>query len=250
MLMYHTSPGAMSDLRAKLAIDTKPAEYLSSPGTSRPASRSGSSTTSTWRASSSSPVPMHNDPTIPRHARELPMPAVRSSCNLDQAHATLQLCSNKLKTHFRKLLETDPASVEALSILTEMRRFRPWLEQWEKAFSNFLATAMPTLAQADVKKCRVLKANHLSTLILASISGVRDVDFEPFVADFKAIVGLAAAILDAETTPDVSPKSAWDKREVTLSTVMTLADPLRVVVSCCTDPMVRSRAARLLQRIS
>jgi hypothetical protein len=178
------------------------------------------------------------------------MPAVRSSCNLDQAHATLQLCSNKLKTHFRKLLETDPASVEALSILTEMRRFRPWLEQWEKAFSSFLATAMPTLAQADVKKCRVLKANHLSTLILASISGVRDVDFEPFVADFKAIVGLAAAILDAETTPDVSPKSAWDKREVTLSTVMTLADPLRVVVSCCTDPMVRSRAARLLQRIS
>jgi hypothetical protein len=160
------------------------------------------------------------------------------------------LCSNKLKTHFRKLLETDPASVEALSILTEMRRFRPWLEQWEKAFSAFLASAMPTLAQPDVKKCRVLKANHLSTLILASISGIRDVDFEPFMDDFKAIVGLAAAILDAETTPDVSPKSAWDKREVTPSTTMTLADPLRVVVSCCTDPMVRSRAARLLHRIS
>jgi hypothetical protein len=240
----------MSDLRAKLAIDTKPVEYLSSPGNSRPASRSGSSTTSTWRGASTSPIPMHNDPTIPRHARELPMPAVRSSCNLDQAHATLQLCSNKLKTHFRKLLETDPSSVEALSILTEMRRFRPWLEQWEKAFSAFLATAMPTLAQPEVKKCRVLKANHLSTLILASISGVRDVDFEPFMADFKAIVGLAAAILDAETTPDVSPKSAWDKREVAPTTTMTLADPLRVVVSCCTDPMVRSRAARLLQRIS
>ncbi|KAM0716571.1 hypothetical protein Q7P37_008016 [Cladosporium fusiforme] len=245
-----TSPDAMSDLRAKLAIDTKPVEYLSSPGTSRPASRSASSTTSPWRANSASPLPAHSDPTLPRHARELPMPAVRSSCNLDQANATLQLCSNKLKTHFRKLLETDPASVEALSILTEMRRFRPWLEQWEKSFSTFLATAMPTLAQPDVKRCRVLKANHLSTLILASISGVRDVDFEPFVADFKAIVGLAAAIMDTATTPDVSPKSACDKREVVLTTVMTLADPLRVVVSCCTDPMVRSRAARLLQRIS
>lgn len=253
MIWYQSSPDVMSDLRAKLAIDTKPVEYLSSPGTSRPASRSGSSTAahSPWRANSTSPLPSHTDPTIPRHTRELPMPAVRASCNLDQAHATLQLCSNKLKTHFRKLLETDPSSVEALTTLSEMRRFRPWLEQWETSFSAFLASAMPALPQPDVKRCRVLKANHLSTLILASIAGVRDVDFDPFVGDFKAIVGLGAAILDAETTPDVSPKSACDKRElVTTSAVMTLADPLRVVVSCCTDPMVRSRAARLLQRIS
>ena len=187
------------------------------------------------------------------------MPAVCDTTTLSQPHATLQLCSNKLKSLFRSLLDTPPGSPAAPSLLAEMHRFRPWLEQWEQAFSAFLGSAMPTLPQPDVRRCRVLKANHLSMLILASVGGVRDVHFEPFGADFKAIVGLAGAILDADrkasTTPDVSPKSAvCEKREVGLGAgkgdVMTLADPLKVVVSCCTDAGVRSRGARLLQRLS
>lgn len=182
------------------------------------------------------------------------MPAVCDTTTLSQPHATLQLCSNKLKSLFRSLLDTPPGSPAAPSLLAEMHRFRPWLEQWEAAFSAFLATAMPALSTPDVRRARVLKANHLSTLVLASVRGVRDVDFEPFGADFRAIVGLAAAILDgdreASGTPEGSPRVEMREVGVLGGEAMTLADPLRVVASCATDAGVRGRGARLLQRIS
>ena len=241
----------MSDLRAKLAIDTRPGhyEYASSSSATTPSSTTELSLPTPWTSlSMSSPNTLSVTGLTPiRHSRELPMPAVRSTSSLDQAYSTLLLCANKLRSQFRKLLETDPNSVEALTILAEMRRFKSWLEEWERAFSGFLATAMPTMAPPQIKRCRVAKANHLSCMILASISGVQPTDFEGFLPDFGAIVGLAAAVLDSDVSPDVSPKSV-DMREIPSSTAMTIMDPLRVVVSCCTDARVRSRAARLLQR--
>jgi hypothetical protein len=182
--------------------------------------------------------------------RELPMPAVRSSCTLVQAEATLQLCSNRLKNHFRRLIDSDHLSIDTAIILAEMRRYQSWLEQWEMAFSAQLAVAMPTMTQVEIKKCRVIKANHLSTSIMASIAGVKESDFEPFLPEFRAIIGLAAATLEADNTPDISPKSIVDKTMIAATTEMTIADPLRVTVYCCNDPLIRSRASKLLHHVS
>lgn len=227
----------------------KHVEYLSSQATPRSPSKLGSDPCNPPKVDSKSDISVGDERRGVKDTIELPMPAIQSSCTLRHAEVTLQLCSNRLKQHLRKLLESNLSSVGALSILTEMHHFRPWLESWEKAFSAFLATAMPSLTHLDVRKCRVLKANHLNTFILASVTGVRPTDFEPFVADFKAITELANANLCPEMTPHIAVKVLREKRGMALKMATPFVDSLRFVTSYCTDPAVRQRAAGLLKII-
>lgn len=239
----------MMNVVTTVTTDTKCAEYLSSQATLRSASKSGSDPCNAPTVDSISDISMGDGCSGLKDTIELPLPAIRGCCTLDQAEAALQLCSNRLKQHLRKLLESNLSSVGALSILTEMHHFRPWLENWEKAFSAFLAMAMPSLTHLDVRKCRFVKANHLITLILASVTGVRPTDFEPFVADFKAITELATANLCTETTPHIAIKVLREQKGMALKIATPFVDSLQFVMSYCTDPAVRQRAAGLLKTI-
>lgn len=247
----------MSNLEKKLSLDTGISHIRSRSSMSTITFASASLTTLSSPCSEPPLSPLSaisaysGTPSLPpRPGRELPMPLLRTIRNLDQARAALQLCLDKLKRHFGRLHEADPMSMDAIAVLGEMRRLRPWLEQWEKAFSTYLAIAIPSMAQEDLKKSRVIKANHLCSMVLASTSGVRDVDFECFLSEFRAIVGLAGAILEGTSNPDPTPILMQHARESLsgIPAAMNIADPLRVVVCCCTDRSVKTRAAEYLQQ--
>ncbi|OQO13372.1 hypothetical protein B0A48_01600 [Cryoendolithus antarcticus] len=235
---------SMSDPRMKLALDIKLGR---DPYTSGPRTATSSSTTpSPWTAPSSisSPVfsaissPVFSPITPATPSRELPMPAPRSTTTLPQATQTLTLCSNKLHLLFRHLSSASPGSPAYTALLTEMHRFKPWLETWESAFSRHLATAMPNMPPEQVRDCRIVKANHLACVVLASTPRAA-AEREPFSTEGRAIVGLAVAVLGEKG------EAATVKGDD-----MGIAEPLRVVSACCGDGGVRAQAMKLLEMIT
>ncbi|OQO11213.1 hypothetical protein B0A48_05469 [Cryoendolithus antarcticus] len=235
---------SMSDPRMKLALDVKLGR---DPYTSGPRTAASSSTTpSPWTAPSSvsSPVfsaissPIFSPLTPATPSRELPMPAPRSTTTLPQATQTLTLCSNKLHLLFRHLSSASPGSPAYTALLAEMHRFKPWLDTWECAFSRHLATAMPNMPPEQVRECRIVKANHLACVVLASTPGAGG-ERELFSTEGRAIVGLAVAVKGE--TGIVTAANGGS---------MGIAEPLRVVVACCGDGVVRAQAMELLEMLT
>lgn len=169
--------------------------------------------------------------------RELPMPTVTRITSLGQAQATLQHCATKLSR---------PSSpIDANNRL----HFQQWLEQWEHAFTAYLSTEMSKMNVEDVTRCRIIKANHLASTILASECATDQKSYHAFDADFAAIVELAAAVLQSQPSSNSSSSSQSPTPiDSDWTSVLGVRDPLYVVVARCDRASVRNKAVQLLQR--
>ncbi|KAK0364587.1 hypothetical protein LTR02_007887 [Friedmanniomyces endolithicus] len=180
-----------------------------------------------------------------RSSRELPVPTISRITSLSQANATLSHCWSKLWIPDR---HTTDENWQA----QERSQLRIWLENWEKAFTDFLRSTMASMGGEDLTQCRVLKANHLTCTILASDAGpdATPQDFDGFEADFQAIVELAEAVLHARQRTN-SPQSA--STGSTASPVdsaphaggLDIQAPLYIVMARCSNAGVWDRASRL-----
>lgn len=94
----------------------KHVEYLSSQATPRSPSKLGSDPCNPPEVDSKSDISVGDERRGVKDTIELPMPAIQSSCTLRHAEVTLQLCSNRLKQHLRKLLESNLSSVGAIDV--------------------------------------------------------------------------------------------------------------------------------------
>ena len=174
-------------------------------------------------------------------SRELPMPNVSKISNLNQAHATLLLCSTRL-------LPTDQSPMSSprspQSTTSDYKRpYQQWLETWEIAFSAYLANSMASMSSEDVTRSRILKANHLALTILAA-----DGDppaFDLFEADFRAILELCGAVLRSRYQAD-SPQELKPSEKLTSASDLDVKEPLSVVISQCDDHGVRVKALDLI----
>ena len=180
------------------------------------------------------------------NSRELPIPTVPSITSLNQAHATLLHCWNRL-------WKSGTAAPPGQSLrdlpkydFTERRELCEWLERWEKAFTEYLSTAMSNMGQQDLTQCRVLKANHLACTVVAADSGAGPESAIIFEDEFRAIIELAEAVLRARET--MSPQSASTTSPIEPTPETTGLDvhaPLSIVVSRCPNKDTRERAHRL-----
>ncbi|RMY94788.1 hypothetical protein D0864_05453 [Hortaea werneckii] len=114
-------------------------------------------------------------------SRDLPMPSVSRITSLNQAHATLLHCCNKLG-RFEQCCQpqtSTPSSPVLQNTQAEERRaFRQWLQRWESAFSQFLSTYASGMSSEDLSQCRILKANHIACNIVASNARPGTLEFD------------------------------------------------------------------------
>ncbi|KAF2770631.1 hypothetical protein EJ03DRAFT_251065, partial [Teratosphaeria nubilosa] len=104
---------------------------------------------------------------------------------------------------------------------------------------------MPSMGSNELTQCRVLKANHLASVVLISTTGPSKPDFDKFETDFEAIVELSSAVLQARQSKE-SPTSATSSPIATATTAgLDVQDPLHIVITYCTRPDLRSRASEL-----
>ena len=181
-------------------------------------------------------------------SRELPMPNVSKLSSLDQAHATLLHCWTKLSSfsyQHSSPLTPSTSSSQPSPVVEERQHFQRWLEQWEIAFTAFLTNAMPSMANDDVTESRVLKANHLACVILAT-DGISFPGDHP-EADHNAIVELAGAVLRIRYLAD-SPQDSKSQSPTAITSQLGVREPLHVVVSRCNNESTRARALELLSR--
>lgn len=179
--------------------------------------------------------------------RELPMPNVSKFSGLDQAHATLLHCWARLWRFSSEYNSpsTPSSSSQASPVVEERQQFRRWLDQWEVAFTAYLTNAMPSMSNEDVTESRVLKANHLACVILAT-EGIPSAVENP-EADLNAIVELAGAVLRIRFLAD-SPQDIRSQPSPSATSQLDVKEPLQVVVSRSNIDSTRARALELLSR--
>lgn len=119
------------------------------------------------------------------------------------------------------------------------------LQRWGEAFAAFLARQEYLICTEDFHRARILKANQLSTLILASLNMETkppENPFAPFMHRFREIVNLAAAVFESPAAlPTIShPRFGF------LAQAIWIYQPLYFVLARCPDPDLRRQAARLL----
>nr|POE47065.1 hypothetical protein CFP56_00397 [Quercus suber] len=136
-------------------------------------------------------------------SRELPIPKINQIYSLNQAHATLLHCWNKLSAIARGASPSSSLTLSPASSVDSRLECHQWLERWEQAFKTFLSSSMSTMAPEDLSQCRVLKANHLACTILAGSTTSAANEFE---TEFQAITELAGAVLSSRHATD-SPRS-------------------------------------------
>jgi len=187
-------------------------------------------------------------------SRDLPMPSVSRITSLNQAHATLLHCCNKL-ARFEQCCQpqtSTPSSPVIQNTQAEERRaFRQWLQRWESAFSQFLSTYASGMSSEDLSQCRILKANHIACNIVASNARPGTLEFDAYEQDFQAIIDLATSVLQtrqriqsssplsAASTPDVGPRAVAG---------LDVRDPLCILLASCRKQVLRTRANDLLVR--
>jgi hypothetical protein len=184
-------------------------------------------------------------------SRELPMPNVTRITTLSQAHATLMHCWNKLTRFAQMCASGSPGSSRARDdmVSEERKQFQSWLDRWEQAFTDFLSSAMPSMASDELTQCRVLKANHLSCTIMSAEAGPNPADYDAFEPEFQAIVELSSVVLSARQRRD-SPTSATSSPIASLATVgLDVQNPLHLVVTYCGKAEIRGRANEILLRL-
>lgn len=169
------------------------------------------------------------------------MPTMTKITSLTQAHATLCHGWNRLWS-----CENQAGNRQALA--EERRHLREWLDAWERAFTEYLSYAMAVMAGDELTQCRVLKANHLTCVVLASDSpaSASAHDFDVFEAEFRAIVDLAGAVLQARGRNN-TPQSASTASPVESPVMggLDVQSPIWVVLSRCSNAAIWERANRL-----
>ncbi|EGP88803.1 uncharacterized protein MYCGRDRAFT_103708 [Zymoseptoria tritici IPO323] len=104
---------------------------------------------------------------------------------------------------------------------------------------------MKGMNEADIARCRVLKANHLSCQVLASDNIVEPTSLDAFEADFQAIVELSKAVLQPSGNPTGVQSSS---SSASSSGLLDVRCPLSVVAARCNRPHIRAQAIELLGR--
>lgn len=187
-------------------------------------------------------------------SRDLPMPSVSRITSLNQAHATLLHCCNKL-ARFEQCCQpqtSTPSSPVLQNTQADERSvFRQWLQRWESAFSQFLSTYASGMSNEDLSECRILKANHIACNIVASNARPGTLEFDLYEQDFQAIIDLATSVLQtrqriqsssplsAASTPDAAPRAVAG---------LDVRDPLCILLASCRKQVLRNRANDLLMR--
>ncbi|KAK5118821.1 hypothetical protein LTR62_000030 [Meristemomyces frigidus] len=179
-------------------------------------------------------------------SRELPLPTVPSISSLSQAHATLLHCWNRLLRSDRAPLPQGPLTGQTTQIAEGMQQFRDWLQKWERGFSEFLTIEFDTMDTAALTQCRVLKANHLACIIMVSDPETRPDQSAAMAIEFRAIVELAEAVLQARiTSPTPSASNATPVDANLVTSGLDVYGPLQVVLAQCTVMELWSRAHQL-----
>lgn len=187
-------------------------------------------------------------------SRDLPMPSVSRITSLNQAHATLLHCCNKL-ARFEQCCQpqtSTPSSPVLQNTQADERSvFRQWLQRWESAFSQFLSSYASGMSNEDLSQCRILKANHIACNIVASNARPGTLEFDLYEQDFQAIIDLATSVLQtrqriqsssplsAASTPDAGPRAVAG---------LDVRDPLCILLVSCRKQVLRNRANDLLMR--
>ncbi|KAK4542989.1 hypothetical protein LTR36_005987 [Oleoguttula mirabilis] len=180
--------------------------------------------------------------------RELPMPNVTRITNLNQAHATLLHCCNKLARFAQQCQASGSSGAADGQVTEERRQFQQWLERWEQAFTEFLASAMVSMGSEDLTQCRVLKANHLACNVVASGAGPGTSGSDASGPEFQAITDLAGAVLQTRRGTG-SPQSAVSSPSVSpVISGLDVQDPLYIVLAHCSTQALRTLANELLLR--
>lgn len=180
------------------------------------------------------------------------LPDLDTIYTLDEANDTLYLVYSNILIFHQSLRAYCPSPTDDLSAAATQKhlRFSPWLKLWEQAFATFLFRESASLSHEDMQKAKVLKANHLLCTVLARVDTTAGFwAWEPFTPEFKAIVDLAAAVLNAEhrsTASECAGRRAGIEHVPCMSSGLWIADPLYVCLSRCTEPEFRRQAAGLL----
>ncbi|KAH9845431.1 hypothetical protein Tdes44962_MAKER06638 [Teratosphaeria destructans] len=182
-------------------------------------------------------------------SRELPMPNVKHIATLNQAHATLLHCYNKVSRFAQAYAAARTPSNKDEVPFEERQQFTQWLDRWERAFTDYLTSNMPSMGNNELTQCRVLKANHLACVVLIATTGPSKPDFDKFETDFEAIVELSGAVRQARQSKE-SPTSATSSPiAIATRAGLDVQDPLHIVITYCTRPDLRSRANELSLRL-
>lgn len=178
--------------------------------------------------------------------RELPMPTVTRIISLTQAHATLLHCWVRLARFGNGSAPSSESPTTPTSDGTghERSRIQQWLEQWESAFSTYLATAMASMVNEDITESRILKTNHLACTIMAS--GINPTTSKSFDADFNAILELSSAVLRSRHRSDSPVDELSERRIARTGADLDVFQPLQMVCTYSSQEEARRKAAELL----
>jgi len=180
---------------------------------------------------------------------EMLLPPVDYVFSLDHGHNTLHTALNSVMRYMQGFDPTEPEDRITMRMAEKHRRYASWFDQWERAFTIFLAEHRNTMSDLDVKRACVLKANHLVGTMLASVDqsavpGAYDV-YEP---EFKAIVDLSREVLSSFSSPPLPTLGGGTSGTPYLSFSLWVTDPLWMVISRCRNPGIRQAGFTLLSR--
>jgi hypothetical protein len=176
------------------------------------------------------------------------LPIVDVIYSLEHAHTTLQAAMNSTMRFMQSFHPAAPHDQIAKSMAEKTLRYTPWYQQWEAAFSIWLASNRPTLSDLDIKRCMVLKANHLIATMLSSVNqSAGPSAYDRYEPSFRAIVSLSKEVLATFSCPPLPTLKTSYPGTPYLSFSLWVTDPLWMVISRCRNPGIRRAAFELLR---
>ncbi|TKA74080.1 hypothetical protein B0A55_05220 [Friedmanniomyces simplex] len=181
--------------------------------------------------------------------RITPLPPVDFIFSLDHAHNTLHTTLNSIMRFMQGFQPTAPRDQIAITMTEKYLRYAPWFQAWEQGFTAFLADNREFMTNMDFKRAMVLKANHLVGTMLASVDqSAGPMAYDPYEAEFKAIVDLSREVLATFSCPPLPSLSGGATGAPYLSFSLWVTDPLWMAISRCRNPSIRQAAFTLLSQ--
>ncbi|KAK3669626.1 hypothetical protein LTR78_010501 [Recurvomyces mirabilis] len=177
------------------------------------------------------------------------LPQVDLIFSLDHAHNALHHALNSIMRFMQSFQPTGSSEELAQSKAKKYLRYAPWFQQWESAFTAFLADNRDFMVNMDFKRAMVLKANHLVGTMLASVDqSAGPVAYDPYETEFRAIVDLSREVLATFSCPPLPTLSGGAAGAPYLSFSLWVTDPLWMAISRCRNPSIRQAAFTLLSQ--
>ncbi|KAK4545137.1 hypothetical protein LTR36_003688 [Oleoguttula mirabilis] len=177
------------------------------------------------------------------------LPLIEYLFSLDDAHSALHMALNSVMRFMQGFLPTAPMEQKAFAMANKYLRYGPWFQQWETAFTEYLADNRGHMSNLDIKRAMVLKANHLVGTMLASVDqSAGPVAYDAYEAEFKAIVDLSREVLASFSSPPLPTLSGRKTGTPYLSFSLWVTDPLWMAISRCRNPSIRQAAFTLLSQ--